>query len=230
MALGVRHPADDRDLPVTRLVGAIIAPILLGAFIILYLYPDRTAEWFAWGMTALRLENFNHGHVTFYLWTGLYIAAPFVVPGIWILNRWTGTLWPKDATLVPTPIRWMAGVTGTEISLVSTVCVLLPDLMNGPWPWAISPLTARSLLGWFVLLSVVNLPLYIDPRWSSWRITIQSQMIGLALVLVGAVRAWGDLEPENLLTWVIVGGLTSYFLGICADIWGWNIASEARGS
>ena len=39
---------DDRVFPLTRLVGAIIAPILFVAFVILYGFPDRTEQLFAW--------------------------------------------------------------------------------------------------------------------------------------------------------------------------------------
>lgn len=39
---------DDRILPLTRLVSVVIVPVLLAAFVILYLFPDRTEELFAW--------------------------------------------------------------------------------------------------------------------------------------------------------------------------------------
>ena len=44
---GVR---DDRILPETRALGFIIPPFLLAAFLILYLFPDRTQDLFAWGV------------------------------------------------------------------------------------------------------------------------------------------------------------------------------------
>jgi hypothetical protein len=39
---------DDRVLPVTRWVGRIIIPFLAAAFLVLYGFPDRTTELFAW--------------------------------------------------------------------------------------------------------------------------------------------------------------------------------------
>jgi hypothetical protein len=39
---------DDRILPITRGVAAVIVPFLIAAFIILYIFPDNTTELFAW--------------------------------------------------------------------------------------------------------------------------------------------------------------------------------------
>ena len=39
---------DDRILPVTRWTLAPVAPLLLGAFVVLTFWPDRTTELFAW--------------------------------------------------------------------------------------------------------------------------------------------------------------------------------------
>lgn len=45
---GGQSVRDDRVLPLTRLVGAILVPALLVAAVILYVFPDRTTELFAW--------------------------------------------------------------------------------------------------------------------------------------------------------------------------------------
>lgn len=261
-----RVERNDRILPVTRIIGAIIAPILLGAFIILYLVPHQTSAWFAWTIqpsitamimgagygtgvyffyrvvtagewhrvdpvfpgiavftwfmaaaTALHWANFNHDHVAFYLWTVLYIASPLVVPGVWILNRRFRSIeWNGAESFLPIGIRWIGGVSGGAIVGIAAVCFLVPDLMIDPWPWTITPLTARILLGWFALLGVVNLVLYFDPRWTAWRLAMECQIIGLSLVLLGAVRGWDDFDPGNPYTWVMLGGMVAYLIGVSA--------------
>src|SRR4051812_11769850 len=45
-------PGDDRVLPYTRGVALFIVPFLLGAWVILYLFPDRTAQLWAWPIAA----------------------------------------------------------------------------------------------------------------------------------------------------------------------------------
>ena len=49
--LGLDEPGsyrDDEILPITRWVGILLAPALFVAFVILFVFPDRTTELFAW--------------------------------------------------------------------------------------------------------------------------------------------------------------------------------------
>jgi hypothetical protein len=62
---------NDLTLPVTRWVSAIIVPFLVAAFVILYLFPDRTQELFAWGiqprMSAMMLGAAYIGGAYFFV-------------------------------------------------------------------------------------------------------------------------------------------------------------------
>ena len=84
---------------------------------------------------------------------------------------------------------------------------------NGLWPWALTPLTARVIAGWFALPGVVGVALSRDSRWSSWRIMIESQMIALVLILVAVARAWNEFNQSNPLTWVFIIGMALLFAG-----------------
>ena len=56
----------------------------------------------------------------------------------------------------------------------------------------------------------------LDGRWSAIRITLESQLIGLALILLGTARAWSDIDTSNALAYVFVGGLSVLFLALLA--------------
>lgn len=255
---------DNRILPITVWVGRILVPALLVASIILYVFPGRTTELFAWTIrpditpilmgagygvgayffyrvatlknwhevalvfpgiavftwfmfiaTLLHWENFNHAHVTFWIWAFLYIVAPFLVPAIWILNGRTDPRIPdeNDITL-PKIVRQLSGVSGFLIMVTAIVLFFVPSVLMTYWPWDVSPLTARILLGWFALFGVVNLAVAFDSRWSAARIVVQTQVAGFGLVLLGAVRAWSDFDPMNPLTWGFIGGFAIYLLVI----------------
>jgi hypothetical protein len=62
---------DDRVFPETRLLGAVIVPFLVVAFALLYFFPDDTR------------------HVAFWIWVGLYVTTPVLVPLAWWRNRAT---------------------------------------------------------------------------------------------------------------------------------------------
>ncbi len=255
---------DDRILPATRIVGGIIAPVLLVAFLILYGLPDRTTALFAWTIrpemtplvmgagygtgvyffyrvvtidewhrvapvfpgiavftwfmlaaTLLHWENFNHAHVTFWFWTFLYVVAPVLVPGIWLLNQRTLPDGPVgEGPHVPQVVRWAAGLSGAAVTVTAVVLFFVPGVMIGAWPWDVSPLTTRILLGWFALLGVANLMVALETRWSVWRILTQTTAIGIALVLLGAIRAWGDFDPASPYTWALLVGMALYLLAV----------------
>ena len=51
--------------------------------------------------TILHWDKFNHQHVAFWLWTGLYFTAPFLVTGAWLATRCDGSspaTWPGCST------------------------------------------------------------------------------------------------------------------------------------
>jgi hypothetical protein len=110
-------------------------------------------------------------------------------------------------------VRAIGGGLGALVTVSALALFLSPGVMIGVWPWAVSPFTARILTGWFALFGVVNLAAVLDPRWSATRILVQSQMLGFALVLAGAVRVRDNFDPSNALTWGVVGGMAIY-LGV----------------
>jgi membrane-bound metal-dependent hydrolase YbcI (DUF457 family) len=61
-----------------------------------------------------------------------------------------------------------------------------PQAMIPIWPWTLTPLTARVLGGWFALLGVGGLYISQDPRWSAWRVPMQSITFWGILILIGA--------------------------------------------
>ena len=265
---------DDRILPATRIVGALIPPFLVAAFVILYLFPNDTATLFAWTIkpamtpmmmgagyiagawffvrlvlggrwsffalgflpittftwfmlaaTALHWDRFNHEHVSFVAWLVLYVITPFLVPVLWLRNRRTdpGTLAPGDVR-VPPPVRAAALVVGLVLTGAAVLLLVAPDVVIPVWPWTLTPLTARVVGGWFALPGVLGLMYSTDTRWGSWRIVLQSQAIGVALILVGAVRAWDELDTSRPMTWAFVAGLSA----LLAALVGLHVAMDAR--
>jgi hypothetical protein len=197
-----------------------VAPVFLGI---------ATFTWFMAVATVLHWENFNHAHHTTALWVFLYAATPVLVPAVWAYNRRTDpgpAVDPDgaDDVRLPRGVRVFGGALGVAVAVTAVVLFARPDPMLAGWPWAVSPLTARVLAGWFALFGVVNVAVALDPRWSAARVLVQSQVLGFGLVLVGVVRAWGDFDPANALTWGVVGGMTVY-LGAVVALY---VAMESR--
>lgn len=171
--------------------------------------------WFMAVATVLHWENFNHTHYTFALWVFLYAVTPLLVPALWALNRRTDSGEPVDGDVsLPRAVRLLGGALGALVTVSAVGLFLVPGLMIEVWPWAVSPLTTRILAGWFGLFGVANVAAALEPRWSGIRLSVQSQLLGFALVLVGVARAWGDFDAANPLTYGVVVGMVLYLCAI----------------
>ena len=117
---------------------------------------------------------------------------------------------------------------GAVQSVVALVLLLSPSTMIEHWPWLLTPLTAQTLGGWFALPGVTALMMGLDGRWSAIRITLESQLIGLALILLGTARAWHAIDTSNALAFVFVAGICALFAGLLA-LEGYMLLQERGG-
>jgi len=144
--------------------------------------------------TLLHLDRFDFSRFPAQLWTALYIFAPVFFPLAWFRNCVTDSGAPEaDDVVVPTIVRTGLAVIAAGILLFSTFTLITPTLTIQYWPWALTPLTARVLAGWFSLLGLGGLLITRETRWSGWRVPIESIFLWDALVLLAAIRYWEDL-------------------------------------
>jgi hypothetical protein len=170
--------------------------------------------------TFNHLDRFATDHVALWIWVGLYVTTPILVPLAWWRNRATdpGTPEPGEPPL-PGFVRPLLLAVGGLQSAIALVLLLMPSTMIEHWPWLLTPLTAQTLGGWFALPGVTALMMGLDGRWSAIRITLESQLIGLALILLGTFRAWEDVDTTNSLAYVFVAGIAGLFVSLLALEW-----------
>jgi hypothetical protein len=164
--------------------------------------------------TFAHLDRFMTHHVAFWIWVGLYVTTPVLVPWAWWRNR-ARDPGPAEPPL-PRGVRPALIGAGAVQSIVALVLLLSPSTMIAHWPWLLTPLTAQTLGGWFALPGVTALMMGLDGRWSAIRITLESQLIGLALILVATARAWEDVDTGNPLAFVFVAGIAVLFAALLA--------------
>jgi hypothetical protein len=180
--------------------------------------------------TFNHLDRFMTEHVAFWIWVGLYVTTPVLVPLAWWRNRRTDPRTPEPGEpALPGFVRPLLLVVGAFQTVVAFVLLLFPSTMIEQWPWMLTPLTAQTLGGWFVLPGVTALMMGLDGRWSAIRITLESQLIGLALILLATARAGEDVDTSNPLAPVFVVGIAALFLALLA-LEGSMLARERRVS
>ena len=158
--------------------------------------------------TFLHWSEFNHGHVSFWAWTLLYVTTPLLLPVLYVKNRQfdPGTSGPDDVPIPPW-IRTSLTILGAGQLLFALALFVRPSLFQDDWPWALSTISARSLAGFAAFPAIAYLSFAFERRWSALRWPLETAIAGLALIAVGAARSTGDFRDGTLSTlWPI--GLT----------------------
>jgi hypothetical protein len=163
-------------------------------------------------VTIVHWDRFTHGHVAFWLWAGLYFTAPFLVVAAWLVNRrYAATQAPGEARL-GTVSRAVVAVTGLAALGTGLELLFDPTRVIPVWPWALTPLTSR-VMGAVFCLGCAGLGALVDPRWVALRLMLQVEGLMVALILVAAGRARGELFGDRPLTWLMLGGFGAVLIG-----------------
>jgi len=197
-------PQDDRTLPFTRIIAAIIILVLLAAFISLYIFPTHTDIDFAWTIlpptTALLI---GAGYTA-----GAYFFARLLIDRQW--HRVQVGFLPITLftliMLVDTLLHWSRFHQGTFIFFVWTAVYLLTPLLV-PFIWWRNRLTALSGL------ETRDLRFTGLVRWG---------LTGLAFL--GVIACLGVLVFPSLLISIAPWKLTELTARILS---GWGLLSSA---
>ncbi|CAN5311470.1 hypothetical protein BH11ACT1_BH11ACT1_19570 [soil metagenome] len=173
--------------------------------------------------TVVHWDKFNHQHVSFWTWAILYFTTPFLVVGGWLANRRFEAAPTPDEPRLGTGARALVGLVGLLALVWGVVMFLAPSTVIGIWPWTLTPLTCR-VVGAIFCLGSAGIGVVADPRWIAVRLMLQVETLMVALMLVAAVRAHGELDTSRPLTWVMAAG----FVGVLAGSGGLWYAMEVR--
>ncbi len=163
--------------------------------------------------TIIHWGKFSHSHVAFWLWAGLYFTTPFLIFWVWLANRRHDVPGTSGDLLIPAGASRVLAVAGGLSVLTGAFLFLLPARAAAIWPWTLTPLTAR-VLGAIFCLGIAGLGAPLDRRWTSARILLQVAALMLALIVLAGLRAAGDLDPSNAMTWLIAVGFAAALTAI----------------
>jgi hypothetical protein len=166
--------------------------------------PITAFTWFMMFATFLHWDRFSHGRLGFTLWLILYIITPILVPAIWFYNRKTDSGEPeeKDAT-IPSTVRLILKLIAAGSLAFTLFGFINPNFIINLWPWTLTPLTARVLCGWIALLGVGAFTMSNEPRWSGWKIPLESIAIWHVLVFLAAAMNPADFNA-GLVNWYTI--------------------------
>jgi hypothetical protein len=161
--------------------------------------------WVMLAVTVLHWERFDIHHLPFQLWLILYVVTPLLIPALWLINRRHDPVLPDAGeTIMSRRVRVVMGSIGGALVALALWMLLFPQAAIDVWAWRLTPLTARVMAGWFSLSGVGGLALASEPRWSSWRVLLQSMVLWLALLTLGIWRAWAEFDSSKPAFAVVV--------------------------
>lgn len=168
--------------------------------------------------TVVHWDRFHHGNPAFWVWTALYAVTPLLLPVLWLRNRARDphTVEPGDV-LVPRPLRVGIGCLGVVQLVLAVATFVRPALSVRVWPWALTPLTARTLSAFFAFLAVVWVAFLFEARWSALRLHLEGATLALVLVAVGALRARHDFIHRPVPGWgfgLLLAGVLALLCGV----------------
>lgn len=197
---------DDRILPVTRWVAVLIVPFLLVAAVVLFAFPHRTGELFAWQITpplsAALLASAYLGGIWFFLRTALarrwhHVAHGFPAVVVFAAALLVATLLHLDRFSRNLPfVVWIMLYATTPFLILALALVQArrfsrtPDDRDTAVPFA--PRIALALIGAVALAFGVTV--FVAPEWAAsfwaWELTpLTAQVTGAVLSLTGVVNA-----------------------------------------
>lgn len=180
--------------------------------------------------TLLHYDKFNQGKahdglpdppllatLAFYGWTIVYILSPFAVAWLWWRNQRHDPRTPEPGeVIVPAQLRLVVRVVGISALCAAAAVLVQPSIAIDAWGWTLTPLTARVLACFTAQVGFGFVLLSFDPRWSSWPILVQTFLIAVALLLVGAIRQWDAFLDDRPMKWAYVAGLAGGALALLA--------------
>jgi hypothetical protein len=168
--------------------------------------------WMAALATALHLDRFHDDSLPFAAWAALYIATPIAVPWLYLRNRVRRTGPP-----LPRAVRIALGAAGAAIVSFSIVLFVVPDVGVDDWAWTLTPLTTRITAAVLALYGAVWLSVALHGTSTAARIPLQAHALGLAVLIVAAVRGeeavdWGNAIAPGVIAVAAVMATVSALL------------------
>ena len=155
--------------------------------------------------TFLHWDKFSHGSLPFYVWFASYLLPP---PIFLLLYRkqQRGALAAGQglARPLPGPIRRFLRVNGLILTGLALLGYLLPSLMQSVAPWALTPLTARTLCGWLVALGLLQVWMDREGEWSRVRLGTAMLLLLPAALAIQLARFSGEVQWSNLALWLLL--------------------------
>lgn len=167
--------------------------------------------------TFLHWDKFSVGIPPFYVWFASYLLPPpiFVAAYIWHQRRRAVPQDTNSDSPLPSWIRTIFWVSGIGLVLLATSVFILPSLLIPNFPWQLTPLTARSLCGWIMILGAVLIAMVRENDKTRVRLGTPILILLVPTLLIQMARFADQVNWASPTLWI--GLILAAILGLCGS-------------
>lgn len=164
--------------------------------------------------TFLHWDKFSVGTIPFYVWFASYLLPPpiFVAAYLWHQRRSKPQNILSDHPL-PAWLRWIFLICGGLLATSTVVVFSFPTVLIPIFPWQLTPLTARSLCGWFLVVGVIMLAMVRENDLTRIRLGTPMLILLLPTLVLQMMRFADQVNWSAAVLWV--GLILFTIIGFC---------------
>lgn len=153
--------------------------------------------------TFLHWDKFSVGSTPFYVWFASYLLPPpiFITAYLWHQRKTAPST--SDAPLPAWLIRVLMDCS-IALALLAIVFFFLPSLIIPIFPWKLTPLTARSLSGWLVVIGGILFSMSRENSGTRSRLATPMLILILPALLLQMSRFASQVSWANPFLWVLL--------------------------
>jgi hypothetical protein len=143
------------------------------------------------------------GTVPFYVWFASYLLPPPIFVAAYLWHQRKASSKPAESgNVLPLWLKRLSIVLGIFFIAAAVLVFLFPSLLIPVFPWQLTPLTARSLSGWLIVVGALMLSLSFENDRTRARLATPMFILTLPALLLQMARYADQVDWSNIVLWV----------------------------
>ena len=169
--------------------------------------------------TFLHWDKFSVGTFPFNLWFASYVLPPPIFVALYLWHQRDAA--PVGAGVAEPIVPWartLLRVNGLALVAIALVGFARPSVISDVAPWAMTPLTTRTLCGWLLPVGLLQVSMAWENDWRRARLG-SVMLIVLPVALVGQLLRFSDqVDWATASLWVLLIDLVA-IAAVCVYLW-----------